>query len=540
MQEHAASDSESAAAQYEKLLNSVKKYFHGHSGPLFKTDADNLYQLYLANLPENERQSHTCGACENFLRRYGHLVKIDSGGKTHALMWNSQSAPALYSRAVNAMKGAVESARVTGVFLTKDTTLGTAVTPSKIRDWTHFSVGTVEGAMWMGPLNTPHQAMAEKLQDHTNMTRALQEFTSKNLTTAVKVLKSNALFRNEKVLGAAEWLKKTHSQCKSVKNKNDRENKLWLEIALAPAGFCHPRSSMIGSLLQDIEAGLEFDEVKSKFEAKMHPLQYQRPQALPSAGNIARAEKIFKELGAEKALHRRYARLEEIVTIWKSKNLGREDSKPFSIFSHVQPKPAPSKNFGNAMEIPPITMTWEKFKSTILDDAELIEYFAPHGKNSYGTLTTASDDDAPPILQWDFPAERNPFSFYLYVNGSAPSDWAVKPDKWCTVNAITLMPANWNSDKFTHHAKCVLFILDKAKDLKHQTAGLAIFPENLKSEFREVRSTIESHSTLGTIDGIDASSASGILFSVHDKNIEFALRVTTVDGCQKYRLDRWD
>lgn len=53
---------------------------------------------------------------------------------------------------------------------------------------------------------------------------------------------------------------------------------------------------MIGTLLDDIASGMSFDSVSRRFAEKMHPLQYQRPQAAPSAGNIAQAEKIVEKL----------------------------------------------------------------------------------------------------------------------------------------------------------------------------------------------------------------------------------------------------
>jgi hypothetical protein len=53
---------------------------------------------------------------------------------------------------------------------------------------------------------------------------------------------------------------------------------------------------MIGTLLEDIEEGLDFGDVSRKFASKMHPLQYQRPQAAPSVGNIEESEKIVAKL----------------------------------------------------------------------------------------------------------------------------------------------------------------------------------------------------------------------------------------------------
>ncbi len=73
---------------------------------------------------------------------------------------------------------------------------------------------------------------------------------------------------------------------------------------------------MIGTLMEDIQAGLRFAEVKAKFDAKMDPLLYQRPQAAPSAGNIAQAEKVVQALASAGALQRRFARLKDIQALW--------------------------------------------------------------------------------------------------------------------------------------------------------------------------------------------------------------------------------
>jgi hypothetical protein len=69
---------------------------------------------------------------------------------------------------------------------------------------------------------------------------------------------------------------------------------------------------MIGTLLEDIHVGLPFDDFKAKFAAKMHPLQYQRPQAAPKVGAIAQAEKLVEQLGIVRSLKRRFARLDDL------------------------------------------------------------------------------------------------------------------------------------------------------------------------------------------------------------------------------------
>lgn len=74
---------------------------------------------------------------------------------------------------------------------------------------------------------------------------------------------------------------------------------------------------MIGTLLKDVATGMDFATVSARFASKMHPLKYQRPQAAPRVGNIADAEKIVAQLGIARSLERRFARIDEIDTLWK-------------------------------------------------------------------------------------------------------------------------------------------------------------------------------------------------------------------------------
>ncbi len=85
---------------------------------------------------------------------------------------------------------------------------------------------------------------------------------------------------------------------------------------------------MIGTLLEDLTAGLPFAQIKAKFDAKMDALNYQRPAAAPAAGNIARAEKIIAKLKTEGSLDRRFARLDEIQKLWvPASSKGRREER---------------------------------------------------------------------------------------------------------------------------------------------------------------------------------------------------------------------
>jgi len=495
------------------------------SGPLFTTDAEGLFAAYLESFPEGaERQHHNCSACRHFIERYARLVTIDENGKTTPALLDIEDD--LYGAALAGMAKIVRKAKVTGVFLSSERILGSPVTGS----WRHLSVELPKAMLYSRVTLTANQAMAEKRENFININRALSEFTLPMLEQALALLKTDSLYRSEKVIGPAQWLHDLHVARDAAHHKG---NVVWRAVATAPAGFCHPRASMVGTLLEDIASGMDFAEVSRRFQSKMHPLQYQRPQAAPNAGAIAQAEKIVQQLGASGSLARRFARLEEIQAIWKPRQ--QPETKREGVFGHLKAKAAPDPS---NMAVPPVTMTWDKFQRTVLPEAETIEFYARAARDSYTALLTAVNADAPPILQWDDPEHRNPFSWYVWNGGSGPEQFGLTRGALCAVSAITFKPSMWSGvDKFSHQGQAVIFILEDARE--SQKSGAALFPEILKSEFHGIRSVIESYSRSADLEGIEGATACGILLQ-KGANWEHMFRVTTKGRAVDYRLDRWD
>ena len=71
------------------------------------------------------------------------------------------------------------------------------------------------------------------------------------------------------------------------------------------------------------------------------------------------------------------------------------------------------------------------------------------------------------------------------------------------------------------------------------TSGIALFPEVLKRELREVRATIEAYSRSEKLGGADEASACGIRLQ-KGSSWKARFRVTTDIGTTIYRLERWD
>lgn len=524
---------------YEELLDGIKKSCEKHTSQegarLFTTDASGLYDMFLENLPEDARQHYNCHACRHFVNRFGGLVVIDreTGAQT-PVMWDFD-APEFFSSAVSALWKTVKRARVTGTFVASVQTLGYPKTGC----WEHMAAYVPACMVWQDRLHTASQMEAEDAEDHKMLCTALAKYNQDVVREALNILKSDALYRGDELLGRVEWMYNLYDKLNQP--GVNKRNLLWFASAHAPAGFCHISSGMVGTLLDDVQDGLPLEDVKRRFAEKMDPTRYRRPQANPAAGNVIQAEKIVERLGIKNSLLRRFARLDEIQTIWTP----APKVKPLhtgGVFAGIETKQSQTNQSKISERIPAVTMTWDKFSRTVLPNAKKIEFSTEDFRNSYSAIVTAQDESAPPIIQWDTPDNRCPFNWYVYAGMSTPAQWNLKPNTWVEVTAVALQPNMW--DEHSHKgSEAVFFFLDGCKDTGYRDCGSALFPEVLKSELHEIRSTIEAYSRSATLGGYDEASACGIRLQKENSGLNHwsaKFKVTSETGQTIYRLDRWD
>jgi hypothetical protein len=528
---------------YDAFLDALHAAFDRASGPLFTTDATgaDLWDAYLSSLPAEDQQHYNCNACRRFIETYGGLVTIDAAGRTTSVMWDGE-VPSPIGRSLAALRRHVAAARVTGVFLTSASTWGVPAAGG----WRHMHVHPANARLFKATgLRNAEQAAAEKREEYGMLQRALADFPADLAGQAHQLCLSEALYRSEKVLGVIEWFWKLHVARQGVRGRA-AENLTWLAVATAPQGFCHVRSTMIGTLLEDLAAGLPFEDVKRRFGAKMNPLQYQRPTAPPSAGNIAQAEKIVAELRSAGALARRFARLDDVQErLWTPAPTRPAPPRDQGggVFGHLLPQPTVPDVAPAVAGMPPQVMTWEKFSRTILPRAETIEFLVPTGMGPYYALVTAVDPAAPPILQWDREDQRNPVSWYTYPSGSMAPNWNLRAGTFHPVTAVTAFPFMWNGGVYPHQGDGVLFLLKDAID-KGYREGAGLFPELLKGEYHAVRATMEAFARQAVIADRDTAECCGVGIRKGDRGFGFGLGVTlrvTSNGVRStYKLDRWD
>lgn len=509
---------------YDVLLKSVTQAFAwvANSGfPLFCTDAADLNDVYLGHLLA-ERQIHDCSACRRFIEHFGGLVYISADGQQTPAMWRPDTVPEFYQPAFRALQHRVAKAKVTGVFLTKESTWGLPVTG----EYRHMAVQPPAHLVYRERALTVGQKMAAVRENVLTVETALGEFKPAALDQALRLFEGDHLARSEKFVAPLRWLRKLHDRPFGRQG----DNILWLSVATAPEGYCHPKASVLGPLLDDIKAGVDFDVIKRRHAEKLNPLQYQRPQAAPKAGNIAAAEALVEKLGLAPSLERRFARVDELRTIWQPVATIERAAARGGVFGHLKAKGEPAVP---PVDVPSVTMTWAKFADKVLSKAKRLQINVPsHG--AFIGMLTAVHPEAPPILKWDTETDRYPVSWYCYNGGSDARRWGLDVG-WADVQVVTRFPNEVVARPMPFVSEGAILIIEGAHD--RNLDNVCLFPEVLKDELHGIRSTIEAHSKSGQIAGSEESACG---FDLRKNNATCTLRAFVDGAWSGYRIDRWD
>lgn len=396
---------------YEELIENIKKTFASKlkdnvKTPLFRTSVSDLFDTFLYYLPDACKQEYTCRACKHFVDRFGGLVFIKENGTTESAIWNIENIPGMFIEPITQMKEIVESVQVQDVFVSDYADLGTYDT----NGFHHFSAKLPRVMINTSRVKNASQVSAEKAEDYGMLKRALEKYSIPQIDQALNLLESGSLYRGSSYVAMCKWLKETKEKIASINDQPQHTNMIWKCAATAPNGFTHISGSMLGTLLDYIVDGDDFDTIKRKFETNMSAENYRRSQSAPTQRAVESAEKLIEKLGLADSLRRRYAKLDELPEnefIWKSKTEKKEEVKT-GIFAGVQTKVVDSNETKSV--IPQVTMTWDKFRKTILPTADKLEVKVDGTTHLMG-MVTAAVPESENIMNWD-----NPFSWY-YQSG---------------------------------------------------------------------------------------------------------------------------
>ena len=473
---------------FPQMLNHVRERFARFAGqPLFQTAASNLFQVFLKNLPPENQQHYNCNCCKHFFKHFAGLVSIDPvTGATIPVMWGpANKTPPFFADAESDLYKTIIAARVTSVFKTDRETMGYPTTDG----WSHFAVDTPSVLKDPKPVTTIAM-LNERRRMIENVVSAY---------TAVDVSRAADLFRSGELPKADLYLEMTRWLLTMIESTNP--NKAWLAAVKVPEAFAHVGSSMVGTLLKDLKAGLPLSAIKARFEDKVDPTKFHHSTAPIKAGTVAAAERMLTELQSKNALSRRFATIADLAPIWKQ-----------------SPVMASARDV-----LKPLRLTWAKFAREYMPDALKIDVLIPDGKIPMAAMVAPGDPHAPQILQ-------TPLSWYTYPGGSPAPGWNLTPGSFKNVPAITVLPSLREQG---------IFVCIEGAGDKGYVRGGAFFPEDLLSQYRPVRAALEAVAMETVIQGSAMDAACGLILP-RDGGWGLTLRLTMAKTQIYVVIDRWD
>lgn len=298
--------------QFHQFAKAVEKQFTLLSKEeLYVVDMsdDDLFAIYLNAFPPGSNPIfktntvHDCNCCKNFVRNLGKVVALNP----RRTVWDIPNLPEPYAIVAKTLANSIKQKPVRGVFRTKERQYGAAVTRSldqetgKTHDWNHF-VGEVKS-----PHHNPRPETARGAIDTTAhvLRRGVQELTTDAVQTVIDLIEDNAIYRGQEFLSQVKNFQKLQ---KSILDSGDTDA-VWANVNKPVARL---RNTAIGTLLQDLSAGIDLEKAVRSFEAKVAPTNYKRPTALITKRMLDDAVAKADELGLTEALNRRYATIHDV------------------------------------------------------------------------------------------------------------------------------------------------------------------------------------------------------------------------------------
>lgn len=529
---------------YLGWLEAVRTTYHQRAlgGPLFRTAVPDLYGDFLQMLPPELRGTYTCQACAAFLRAYGGAVLIDNEGERHSPFWNPVAVPEPWALLTEGLRARVEHAGVQGVVVRSEQNWGLSSNPDRERGctWYHLAVQPCAEHVYPdSPVKNAHQREAELVQDYNTVRTGLNRYKLETVEQARELLCTGQLTPSEECRGPATWLAELMRNVARAPTAARTEALVWRAVAGAPAGWAHTQSNSLATVLEDLQAGKPLETVQARFRVIMDPMNRLRPKAPPTAGQVNAAARTLESLRSVGSLSRRFARIDELPLLWKPEaELPRTAAEPernrsmADNFRRTYGELKSGNPSGEARR-----MTWTRFQQEVLPAARSIRAWV-RGHDNLASMVTAADPNSPPVVQWDSPQARNPFTWFHYHEGRPCSQWGLPRADYYPVSGVVLAPHLWSGGSYPQHAPAVFLLLEGAQD-RHYRNGGGLFNSLLKSEYHPIRAALEDFFNRDRVANPELGSATGIRFSGKEGQTA-VLEVTLKSGLQtKVTLESW-
>lgn len=359
-------------------------------------ERDELFDLYLDNIPANhnqifrQRRRYDGNYDKHFIRNLGGVLFIHNDFKVETI-WDVALSPDNYLIfAAKALNDHVKAARIDNYLVKSERVAGNLSNVDNYDDtiiWEHFyyklpdayvkpNVNELQGtyANWVAMLS-----------------RGMNDLSLDAAKEVQSLIDSNALYRGKEFKGAVDKfieLKEAHAKA--------ADKGLWVWLNTKRLGEqTRFRSTVIGTLVEDLTNGVDLERAVASFESKVAPTNYKRTTALVTPMMIAKAKADVAELGYSESIYRELAELKDLPT---DKMIYVESrAKTVDVFDTMSEEAgAVVKSVDNAVQISASELLAK------LKGAKKVEVLRqPHSVANEFVLTRAADSTAPNMFKWD-------------------------------------------------------------------------------------------------------------------------------------------
>ena len=404
---------------------------------LFRVDlsGSQVWTMYLKSFSKEDdpvfrdlaSSTHNCNLCNNFLRRYGNIVAIDSNNEIITLF--DFDIGREYKNSMAVMSATIKDAQVENVFFetlaelnslpygktTRNTDkfrlgmetsykrytkaeaeLYGVVKENEDRTFNHFSLMLDKAFVDMS--GNSIEAIQAGHRDAKNVfQRAMEEIPMDTLKLVRDLIKQGSLLDGETHLHKVEKFipfKKAYDKLAA----DERDNWCWVTSRDLP--FAKFKNELIGVLCSELAEGKELNAACQSWNKRVDPANYMKAKAPITKKQIAEAKAFVVDNGYEASFARRHANVDDIKAS-EIKHIsagdGTIDAGP-SIFDNV--KSTSTRHKRSEMKIE-TEVTIDTFLTDILPECTGVEvYLQNHQEGNLVTMTTSGSDDSKPIFKW--------------------------------------------------------------------------------------------------------------------------------------------
>lgn len=460
------------------------------TGKLFRVElsGQQIWELYIGSFPKehnpifrdpNSTQKN-CNHCNNFIRRYGNIVSINSDHGIDTIF--DVIADSEYENTVKVLSAAIKASKVTEVFFETFNELNSLPYESCSKSNKLFQLGvasnpkryTKEESEKFGVVkhnevrifNHMHLFVSKEFVDMSGNSveslmggfrdaknvfqRAMETISLDTLNLVKDLINQGSLLDGTTHLHKIEQiipLKKEYDNLPT----SQRENWCWVKSYKMP--YAKFRNELIGVLCSELSEGEELNKACQSWNKRVDPANYMKATAPITKKQIEEAKTFVEENGYTESFNRRFATIDDIkVSEILHSNVGEGKIKSVSIFDGVKSTSTRHKRneFDGVEEV-----AIDKFMKDILPTCTSVEvFFANNHQGNLVSLTTANDKTSKPIFKWN---NNYSWTFNGNLAGKSQIKEAVKGagGKVDGVLRFSIMWANDKVDNSDLDAHCI-------------------------------------------------------------------------------------